>query len=167
MKYLYSISMLLACIFSTLAQSEIEGEVNAQVWGPFVESWTKADADAFNALHTDDVLRVSAGGLRLGPEYKERNTASFERIQASNDKRQIQFWFEHRIYSGNHGYEVGYYKITVDRPGQDTRAYYARFHVVLRKENGAWKIAQDWDTSNINGHQVSEEDWQKGTPLDF
>lgn len=149
------------------AQEAIEKEVNETVWKPFIESWSTYDAVAFNNLHTDDVLRASGRGLRVGSEYKEINTRMFERGKQKSGKRMIHFWFEHRVYSGDTGYEVGYYKVVNSQPGQEDTNFYARFHIVLKKVNGQWKIAQDWDTGNINGHKVTEEDWLKGAPVEF
>ena len=65
------------------------------------------------------------------------------------------------------GYEVGYYRVIYEEPGKETRMSHAQFHVVLRKENGVWKIAQDWDTGVINGVQLTAEDFAKGTPMVF
>lgn len=150
-----------------LAQKAIEKEVNETLWKPFVESWSAFDAEKFNGLHTDDVLRANSNGLTLGKAYKKRMVQSFAGSIARKDKRMIHFWFESRVYSGNTGYEVGYYKIVNSRPEEDERAYYARFHVVLKKENRQWKIAQDWDTGSINGVPIDKEDWEKGTAIIF
>lgn len=150
-----------------LAQEAIEKEVNETLWKSFVESWSSFDAEVFNSLHTDDVLRASRSGLTKGKAYKDRTTQSFARSLERKDKRMIHFWFEQRVYSEDTGYEVGYYKVVASRPGQEERTFYARFHVVLRKEDGQWKIAQDWDTGSVNGDPVGEKDWAKGTPLVF
>ncbi len=149
------------------AQEAIEKQVNKQVWKPFVKSMAESDFKTYNDLHTDDVLRISERGIKIGKEYKDSNKSSMEYTAGTAIKQNIEFWFEHRVYSGDVGYEVGYYKITVNMPDQDPKYYYARFHVVLRKEKGRWKIAQDWDTGNINGHEVTEEDWKKGKAIDF
>ncbi|MCE7991683.1 MAG: nuclear transport factor 2 family protein [Roseivirga sp.] len=162
-----SILLLLLITNLGLAQQAIEKEVNETLWKSFVESWSRFDAKAFNNLHTDDVLRASGSGLTVGQAYKDRTAQSFARSIERKDKRMIHFWFEQRVYSGNTGYEVGYYKIVNSRPGEEERTYYARFHVVLRKENGQWKIAQDWDTGSVNGVRIDEKDWAKGTPLVF
>ncbi|GAB5523013.1 MAG: hypothetical protein Roseis2KO_08850 [Roseivirga sp.] len=160
-------TLLLLSINLTFAQAAIEKEVNETLWKPFTESWSGFDAEAFNNLHTDDVLRASQNGLTLGKAYKDRNVQSFAASTARKDKRMIYFWFEQRVYSGNTGYEVGYYKVVNSRPGEEERAYYARFHVVLKKQNGRWKIAQDWDTGAVNGVPISKQDWEKGTALVF
>ncbi len=152
---------------SVFAQKDIEKEVNETLWKTFVESWKANDHKVFNSIHTDDVLRVNAWEIKVGEEYKKSNTANMQKGSGGTAERNIQFWFEHRVYSGNMGYEVGYYKISVKVPNQEEQNYYARFHVVLRKESGQWKIAQDWDTNDINGHKVSEADWAKGKALIF
>lgn len=167
MKKLNLCISLLLLVQLGLAQQAIEKEVNETLWKPFVESWSSFDAKVFNSLHTDDVLRASGSGLTRGKLYKERTAQSFARSLERKDQRMIHFWFEQRVYSEDTGYEVGYYKIVASRPGQEERTYYARFHVVLRKENGRWRIAQDWDTGSVNGNAVDQEDWEKGTALVF
>jgi len=44
---------------------------------------------------------------------------------------------------------------------------YGQFHMVLEQENGAWKIAQDWDTTTINGNTILASDFEKQKPLQF
>lgn len=142
----------------------IEQEVNEQLWKPFKEAFESRDWKKFNDLHTDDVLRVSKwSGIRLGSEYKEANIRSFQKKEAP--KRIIDFWFEHRIYGDNIGYEVGYYRIKSELPDKSIKMSYARFHIVMKRIDGKWKIAQDWDINNINGVTVTSEDFAKRTPL--
>ncbi|GJM31607.1 MAG: hypothetical protein DHS20C18_06080 [Saprospiraceae bacterium] len=147
-------------------QTAIEQEVNQQLWKPFKVAWEARNWEAFNALHTDDVMRISKwSGIQLGDEYKESIKASYQK--KDDRKKTIDFWLEHRIYRENMGYEVGYYRISSEEPGKEIRNYYARFHIVLKKVNGQWKIAQDWDTNNINGVPVTEEDFAKGKVLEY
>lgn len=161
------IVLVILSINLVMAQEAVEKEVNQTLWKPFVESWSSFDAKTFNNLHTDDVLRASRGGLTIGKAYKDRTTQSFARSLEGKGKRMIHFWFEQRVYSGDTGYEVGYYKVVNKQPGEEDRLFYARFHVVLKKESGLWKIAQDWDASSINGIPIGKDDWEKGTPLVF
>jgi len=144
---------------------EIEAKVNNELWKPFKEAFENRDAQTFNALHTDDVLRVSKWGIKAGDEYK--NSVSESYAKKGRPDRTIDFWLEHRIYKGDIGYEVGYYRIAYQTPEGENKESYARFHVVLRRENGQWKIAQDWDTNEINGNPVTKEDFDKGTPLNL
>ncbi|MEO1053597.1 MAG: nuclear transport factor 2 family protein [Bacteroidota bacterium] len=164
--------LIAACLASTkvsLAQDKaaIEEEVNQTIWKPFSEAYSTLDTEKYLSLHTDDMLRVSAWGLKAGEVFHQSIKEGFERQRKTERKQTIQFWFEHRLYSGNTGYEVGYYKIHISEPGKEDRYYYARFHIVLRKEEGKWKIAQDWDTNKINGVSVTEADFAKGKALAF
>ncbi|MDT7831810.1 nuclear transport factor 2 family protein [Flavobacteriaceae bacterium S356] len=167
---------LVACIILVLValpavsqnkkeQEKIAQEVNTQLWKPFKHSLENRDAKTYNDLHTDDILRVNKWGIRIGKAFKDRNTANY--AKKDDRKRTIDFWLEHRIYAGNTGYEVGYYRITTTSPDGTTRESYARFHIVLKKVKGSWKIAQDWDTGDINGVKITAKDFAKGTPLDL
>ncbi len=145
-------------------QPEIEEEVNRQLWKPFKDAWEARDWKAFVALHTDDVVRINTwGGIRVGKEYTDGIKASSQ--NKTDRKRTIDYWLEHRMYSGSMGYEVGYYRVVNRDPGKEPTEHYARFHIVLRKEEGRWKIAQDWDTSVINGIDVTAADFAKGSPV--
>ena len=162
---------LLLCYFGFLAisgqaqetSSSFVTEINDQVWKPFKKAYEARDAKLFNSLHTDDALRITEGGITPGPDYKARITEGFQR--PFDGTITIDFAFEHRLYYGDLAYEVGYYRITYIRPGQEEASSYGRFHVMLRKINGQWKIAQDWDTEMIGSHKISEDDFHGATPL--
>ena len=77
----------------------------------------------------------------------------------------IDFTFEQRTAKEDVAYEVGYYKITW-RAGDSTSEFFGRFHVVLRKVDGIWKIAQDWDNSNIMGQEVGQTQFDLGQKMD-
>jgi len=148
---------------SNVNNEAIERKVNEQVWKPFKEAFDSRNWKKFNNLHTDDVLRVSKWGIKLGSEYKESVVRSYSKKDAP--KRTIDFRLEQRIYSINIGYEVGYYRIKYDLANDETKVSYAQFHVLLKKKNGKWKIAQDWDSDQINGASVTADDFAKGIPL--
>ncbi len=165
-------SLLFMLFFANLAKGQyvpepkIEAEVNQQIWKPFKQSYEAKDWRTFNELHSDDVLRISKwSGIKIGQEYKDRKRISYSK--STKRKQTIDLRFEHRIYSENVGYEVGYYRVIYDEPGKDRLITYSQFHVVVKKVNGIWKIAQDWDTDTINGNKVTEEDFAKGTPISF
>ncbi len=137
----------------------IASQVDEQIWEPFKQSYASGDYETFNSLHTDEVMRISPRGIRIGEEYRESNERSFQK--PNRTPRTIDFRFEHRIYAGTMGYEVGYYKMVTKKPGQDPEHHYARFSVVLHKVDGTWKIAQDWDIDTINGVDVTEDDFNR------
>ncbi len=163
---LYASTSLLLTAQEYVHDTKIEQEINEQVWKPFKKAFESNDWKTFNDLHTDDVLRVSSwSGIKVGDEYKERVKRSYQR--PTQQKRTIDFWLEHRIYSATMGYEVGYYRVISEEPGKDRHISYSQFHVVLRKENGVWKIAQDWDSSLVNSQRITKEDFEKGNLLDL
>lgn len=167
-------TFLLSCTFLVLSlvagqaqdtATSFVTEINEQVWKPFKQSYEARDAKLFNSLHTDDALRITEGGITPGPEYKARIIEGFERPY--NGTIQIDFAHEHRLYYGDLAYEVGYYRIIYSRPGQEQVSSYGRFHVLLRKIDGRWKIAQDWDTEMIGSRKISEEEFIGATPLNL
>ncbi|MEM9920511.1 MAG: nuclear transport factor 2 family protein [Bacteroidota bacterium] len=168
-----SLALFVLCLLGHLpiysqipADPSTEQQVNKQLWKPFKKAYESRDWEAFNALHTDDVLRINRwSGIRQGAAYKESNRKHFQ--QKTDSQKTIDFRLEHRLYSDDMGYEVGYYRIRTQKEGEETKEHYARFHVRLQKVDGQWQIAQDWDVDNINGRPITAEDFNKGTPLDL
>jgi len=161
--------LFLSVSFQCVAQesdSLTHQEINKMVWKPFCESYAALDVKNYNAVHTDDVIRATPWGIRVGDEFKNHNIERFKANKEKGINRTIELWFEHRISTPLVSYEVGYYKVTYQDDGK-TKNSFGRFHCVIKKENGIWKIAQDWDTNKINGVEVTEKDWSKGTPLVF
>ncbi|WP_422105521.1 YybH family protein [Winogradskyella sp.] len=133
--------------------------IDSQVWEPFLDSYNKNDFTKYLSLHTNDVLRVGNWGIRTGDAFKENVIKWWSK--PNRPKREMTLKFEHRLYDGNTGYEVGYYMISsADKKGDLTK-YFGRFHIVLRKVDGAWKIAQDWDIDTVNGEKITEELFEK------
>jgi hypothetical protein len=143
--------------------ANIQTKIKDQVWKEFKFSYEGRDWQTFNALHTSDVLRVNKWSMRVGNEYKESNEQSFQRTNTPS--RIFDIWIAEGQYSDTLAYQVGYYRITYDRP--ENSISYGRFHVVLKRIKGRWLIAQDWDTDEINGTAISEEDFAKGVPYSF
>lgn len=171
MPFLKKSFFLLFLTFSFLtnaqdAETLIHDEINEKVWKPFCESYASLNAEIFNGLHTDDVIRATPWGIRVGEEYKNRNVERFAANKEKRTNRTIELWFEHRKSNSKISYEVGYYKVAYQKDGK-TKNSYGRFHCVIKKIDGVWKIAQDWDTDKINGIEVTEKDWLKGSPLVF
>lgn len=139
--------------------------INQQVWTPFMENYTRFDAEGFMAIHTEDVIRVSQDGnkIYIGQEYSDRIHSSFGRMKASETSRTIEFRFLKRLAYKDVAYEVGYYKIQTQKPGDQLRTYFGKFHVTLRLVEGKWKIAVDSDSSNNNS--ITEEDFLTGEAL--
>ena len=165
MKYLLAFALAAGLSFHAMAQAEIAEKINQELWKPFKKSWEARDAEAFIQLHTEDVLRITKTGIRKGEAYRKSIRESYARTR--DQQRTIDFWLEHRVYTGDNGYEVGYFRITGQAANGEPNYYYGRFSILLRKEDGQWKIAQDWDVDQINGVPITKADFDKGTLLDL
>ena len=152
-------------LFSTFVYSQsdesVHQQIDEQVWYPFIQHYEAWDVEKFQALHTKDMLRGGPWGLSSAEEYFGRNKKSWPERQAKGWTRDIAFTFEYRVLGKDMAYEVGYYRVKSVRDEGEERIYYGQFHVVLRKEEGVWKITQDWDSDQINGRELGEEDFNR------
>lgn len=155
--------------FSTLAQTnsiEIQQHIDKTVWASFQKAYEARDADALNAIYAKDVIRVTPNGIDTKDDFKHKNIENFKASKESKTEIKLDFWFDSRHTNEDTSYEVGFYKIGLTTNGK-TQHIYGQFHIVLKKIEGVWKITQDWDTTTINGHKISEEDFNKKEPIDF
>ena len=120
-------------------------EINEQVWIPFITSFGSRDTKSFIAVHSKDVVRVLRDSKELlnFDEYLKRT----QQGEKYKNKLTLELRFNERIADQEHGHEVGVYKTTSWDDKGESQSFYGRFHVVLRKENGTWKILVDSDSS--------------------
>ena len=138
---LLSFASLLLCP-AVSAQSDT---INAQVWKPFIKAFHELDTDAFMALHSRDVSRVLDGDIQNYETYAQNTRRANASMKKEGNTQSLELRFTKRIVKGDRAYETGYYKGTFTPAGGTTRHYYGKFAVLLRKENGAWKILMDQD----------------------
>ena len=138
--------------FAQEKDSKIYNEILHQVWKPFKKSFDTKDAKTFNSLHTEDILRINAWGIKQGDIYKKGITKSYGRT--NNRTRTIDFWIEQSVFSKTVSHQIGYYAVTYKEPTKAAKVSYAQFQVTLKKVNGKWKIWQDFDTENVGGKKV-------------
>ncbi len=153
------------CVSHAQEQIVIEDQVNQDIWRPFKNSYEARDWQTFNALHTDDILRVHDGGIQMGKEYKDVIKSYYER--ETGHETRIDFVMERRTYKEDIGYEVGFYRVIYSKPGEEDRMSYGRFHVVLKKIDGQWKIIQDQDSNSFNGRPIGADDFDETKILDL
>lgn len=151
---------------STISRLE---SINRDIWIPFSEAYSSADADKYISLHSPDFIRAS-GGARGAifdlKKYAENSRAGFQRGKEQGFKTQIRFAFIERIVGAEFGSERGIYHYHSDNGKGESYDGYGKFHVVERLENGRWKILFDYD-SNENGTigkddfdaAFSQDDW--------
>jgi len=147
-----------------LAQNTEQQAIDKDVWFNFMQAYQDLDAGLFNRIHTDDVIRVPVDGntMYIGQEYKDRNLENFNRWNGQGLKQKIEFSFISRVQKGSWAYEIGIYKLT-RYSGNQSKSFYGKFNVSLKKESGTWKILLDSDTSE--GDTIGEADFQAGAVL--
>lgn len=137
-------------------------EINRDIWIPFAEAYAAGDAGKYLALHTADFIRAQGDAQTTDnlEGYTAKTRAGFIRGKEQGGKTTIEFSFFERFSNGETASERGIYKYTYTPPGGEARSGYGRFHVFSRKENGRWKIAVDYDSSE--GRSVGEDDFKAG-----
>ena len=151
-------------IFANAQGDSIQKEINAQVWKPFIKTFNNGDDEGFKAVHSKDVIRVNQDGKQISG-YDQYFRTVPDSIKAKRGKwsKNIEFRFTQRIDGNDKAFEVGYYKTTSKNADTgETRTGYGKFHVLLRKENGIWKILMDADANE----GTNEAAFQTGTPME-
>ena len=133
---------------------KIANDIKEQVWKVFKTSYEARDAVTFNSIHTEDMLRINDGGILTGAEYKAR-TLSWTSPPAGTTIT-IDFALENTHYREDVAYEVGYYRAIYTLADGRKEYYCGQFHVVHKKTDQGWKIAQDFDTNSVNGIVIDE-----------
>jgi ketosteroid isomerase-like protein len=143
----------------------IAREIDAQVWLPMLAASDAFDAAGFLAMQSPDLVRVSIDTNEVyGLEhYRSELTAGFARARQRGIKRRSDLRFLTRASSGDLARDTGIFRSEVVLASGETRVRYTAFDMVLRKEQGRWKILVDQDTAR--GGVITEQDYLKGTPL--
>lgn len=128
-----------------VARAQDQGElklINAQVWDPYVKAYNDYRTKEFMKLHTDDVVRISRSGglIMVGNEYRKSQFRSNSIALSRDIERTLELRFLDRLVHHEIAYEVGYYKLMVSRPDGRGSTIYGRFHAILKKLDGEWKI---------------------------
>jgi ketosteroid isomerase-like protein len=143
--------------------NKIRKEINEQVWMTFIKSFGSGDKKLFKSVHSKDVVRVMQDeGEIFGYDQYFKIIPDSLKAKWANWKKNIELRFTQRISGEDKAFEVGFYKTTsTNIQTGEQRKSFGRFHVLLRKENGTWKIVMDADTAE----GASEENFNKASPL--
>ncbi|HRI79855.1 MAG TPA: DUF4440 domain-containing protein [Cyclobacteriaceae bacterium] len=144
-------------IISASYAQQGELEINEQVWKPFIENFSNRNTAGFMAVHSKDVVRSPRDSKAIfgWDEYNRQLQQS--QSKTPRGTRSIELRFTERIIKDNLAFDVGIFKTTFKPNGGTPNDYYGRFHVILRKENGTWKILVDTDSSE--GGTIGEKDF--------
>lgn len=130
-------------------------EINQQVWVPFIQSYAEADGDLHASLYSKDIVRVNRGNVTSGDTYIERMRNYVDGLRGRGG-RAIAFRFSERSSNEDAAYETGVFRLMRD----DGTAAYGQFEVIIRKEDGRWKLTFDHDQPT---DQVA---WEAAQPMD-
>ncbi len=158
--------IVLLLISETSFSQDYQKEINDQVWKPFIQTFNNFDADGFLAVHSKDIIRSSRDSKEIldWKEYLKQQKAGDKRSIEQGSKRTLELRFTERIANAEKAIEVGIYKTSSINSKGEIRSFYGRFHVILRKENGIWKILVDTDSSE--GNTISEKDFLSALPIE-
>jgi ketosteroid isomerase-like protein len=158
MKLPLLLAILLAPILA-FTQNTNQKTINEQVWKPLIRNFNAGNTDGFMGVHSKDLVRVPRDAKSLSDfgQYKKQIESS------GKSKRTIELRFIERIATDTKASEVGIYKTTMVTPQGITKTFYGKFLVILRKENGTWKILVDTDSSE--GGTVNEEAFLAAQPI--
>lgn len=151
------ITLLLLCCLSAFSQTDsLQKQINEQVWKPFIKAINSGDNDALSVVHSKEVVRVMQDdGKIIGYSEYFRKIPDSIKAKWSDWKSNIELRFVQRIASADKAFEVGYYKTasTNSKTGEK-RTGYGKFHVLLRKESGTWKILMDADANEKTDEKI-------------
>ena len=166
MKHLTAVLLWLTASTATLAQPDAQRLINEQVWRPFIQAYENSDAEAFLDVHAGDVIRILRDSKEILPRaiYAENLRQNMAGNARGDMQRDIELRFTERFADGDLAFEAGYYRVITSFGADEQYTYYGRFHVVLRRENGRWKILLDSDTND--GGRIGAADFQQAQPME-
>ena len=158
------VNLIILIGITAFSQGKLQKEINEQVWKPFITAFNNRDDDAFSAVHSKEVIRVSQDDNRIfGYNEYFKKIPESEKARWKDWERNIELRFLQRIASSDKAFEVGYYKSSnTNTATGEKRTGYGKFHVLLRKENGNWKILMDADANE----KTDEAVFMTGNPME-
>jgi len=146
-KILFCCCSLLFNYLSIAQQDSLQLQINEQVWKPFIKAFNTNDNKLFSSVHSKEVIRVEQDDSRIiGYDEYFKPVPDSILLKWGRWKKNIELRFVQRIAGNDKAFEVGYYKTTsTNMDNNVTRTGYGKFHVLLRKEDGTWKILMDAD----------------------
>ncbi len=157
---------LLLLVSSSLFAQDTSKEINEQVWKPFIKGLNEGNADLFMSVHSKELIRSARDSKQVlnWDDYYKSTKEGNDWGKKNKVRQEIELHFTERVSNTNQAIDVGVYKTTSIRADGTKRASYGRFHVVLRKENGVWKILADTDSSE--GDTIGEAQFLSAKPME-
>jgi ketosteroid isomerase-like protein len=128
-------------------QDRVFEQIDEQLWIPYIKAYNEFNTRAFMALHTPDVIRVKreSSQIMVGTAYRKNEYRRNSISQSKDWERNLEIRFVDRLVEGAIAYEVGYYRVSLAKPGSSPQVLYGMFHTTLKRIDGEWKIYIDED----------------------
>jgi hypothetical protein len=94
----------------------------------------------------------------------QRTENHFTNAKSEGITQQIDLRFFERICTDSVASERGVYKFTLNPGAENERNFFGQFHVLLRIEEGKWRIIMDYDSSE--NETINEESFLKAHAMD-
>ncbi len=156
--------ILLALCGSGFAEQteDLHTQIDRDIWRPFKAAFEALDAQALNALYSDDCLRVTDRGIDRTGAFRSQNLARFDAMRAAETSIDLDFWLDERHTEGNRSYNVGFFRVRATAADGSITDSYGQFHILLARTDGRWLIVQDWDSSHIGGEPITAKVFERG-----
>ena len=135
--------------------------INNDVYSKFYQAFDSLDVSLMESIHSKKVIRIPAyrNTILNYKDYMKEYKHIFEETKKNNGSLNISLRFTERLNNDSVASERGIYKFTTNKDREDEQVYYAKFQVILIKEENTWKILMDYDSNENN--TIGEEDFNK------
>lgn len=153
--------LIFAQLFTNAQTDSVLQSINTQVWVKFEEAFKTNNYDLISEIHSERIIRIPADRNLIQnfneyiPEYK----GWFDWNKEGNGNIDVSLRFFERIANDSIASERGIYKSHVNKGFENEGIFYGKFHVLLIKEQGIWKILMDYDSNE--GETINEECFNK------
>lgn len=157
--------LFIAFLVNRVSAQDFALQIERDVWIPLLAASGSFDAEAFLAVQSRDLVRISVDSNEVYglSRYQKEIRDGFPRAKARGIARKSEVRFLQRNHSDDLAHETGYFRSQVTMPNGDVRVRYSRFEFVLRKENGKWRILVDKDTAD--GGKITAEQFSAAAPM--
>lgn len=128
-------------------ESSIHDKINLDMYDNFSKAYKTSDYNLFASIHSKEMIRVSGdgGSIKKVDQYLKGYQKRWS-VPKKNPPS-IDFRLLERVHSDSLVSDRGIYKVTYTSEDNQTTYSYGKFHVILKLEDGNWKIALDYDSN--------------------
>ncbi|HBH47149.1 MAG TPA: hypothetical protein DDX98_00825 [Bacteroidales bacterium] len=160
-------TLLIVLVSAKLSAQSAQGfvDINNDVHKNFHKAYEALDFELFKSIHSTNLIRVGGDWSQIltFEEYMNDQSQRFRQDKEQNLTPTIELRFFERIHNDSLASERGIYKFTIFTGMENERSFYGKFHVLLAKEKGSWKITMDYDSNE--GQTIGQEDFKSAKTM--